>query len=190
MKRPLWITPALFTAALGLLSAVQPATAQRRAAVLSRVTFTATAGAYSAGQCLGGVLTVPNIIRAQNTGGAILSGVSFVDAAHNTAANDALTLLVFNAQPSGTYTDQAACAIAAADRTKFVGQLVIAASNCNQDSGPATTVCTITPSLPLNAASLPPTSSNTWVVPIVQATPTYGAISLIFNFMATPLGGN
>jgi hypothetical protein len=178
------------------LSFALPAHAQRMSMSWQQVQFTATAGAYSAGQCLGGVLAVPNMVRSGGPGGAVLAGVSFLDSAHNTAANDAMTLLVFGAKPTGTYTDQAGCAIASADRASFIGQAVIASANCNQDSGPATTVCTITPNLALSningagASTTPPVGSTIWVVPVVTATPTYGAITLFFNFLSTPFSGN
>lgn len=178
---------ALIALALALASPTTPALAQRASVAITQVTFTATAGAYSAGQCLGGILTVPNMVRPQGPGGALIAGVSFLDSAHQTAANDAMTLLVFSAKPTGTYTDQANCQIAAADRPSFIGAIAIAAANCAQDQGPTTTVCTVTPNLPVNGA-MPLTSSSIWVVPVVAATPTYGAITLYFNFMSTPFG--
>jgi hypothetical protein len=166
------------------------ARAQTLSVASSQVTFTATAGAYSAGQCLGGVLTVPGLVRPGGPGGAMLTGVSFLDAAHQTAANDAMDILLFSQAPSGTYTDQANCQVASADRTKFIGTVSIAAANCTQDQGPTTTLCTITPTFPLVSLPLPVVSGTVFAVPIVKATPTYGAITLIFNFLATPYSGN
>src|SRR5262249_17645363 len=95
------------------------------------------------------------------------------------------TLLVFNTLPVGTYTDHANCQVAAGDLTALVGSLSVASSNCVQDQGPTTTVCTITPTLPVGSAV--PTSSPLYVVPIAVGTPPYGAAAtLLFNFMATP----
>jgi hypothetical protein len=151
-----------------------------------QVKVTPNSNAYSAGQCLGGVLTVPNVIRPQGPGGTRLAAVSFVDPQHQTAANDAMTLLIFTALPTGTYTDHANCNVAAADLPNLAGQVTIAAANCFLDQAPSTTVCTITPALPLNVA-MPVTNGSIYVVPIVAATPTYGAsASLYFNFMAEP----
>ena len=147
------------------------------------------ASAYSAGYCIGGVLAVPSMQRPQGPGGTVIFGVTVVDPQHQTAANDAMTLLVFNQQPTGSYTDHTNCQVAAADVPSLVAQLSIASTNCVQDEGPATTVCTISPTL---AVSLPPTSmpivnGQLWIVPIAVATPTYGSSALLyFNFMATP----
>ena len=178
---------ALAGVALALAAAAH---AQLMSVSQQQVLVSPNASAYSAGQCLGGVLTVPAVVRPNGPGGAKLTGVSFVDPQAQSAANDALTLLIFTTQPTGTYTDHANCNVAAADVVKLAGALVIASSACVQDQTPATTVCTITPSLPLNVA-MPITNPNIWVVPIVAATPTYGASAkLYFNFMAEPYGGN
>lgn len=154
-----------------------------------QVTVTPNASAYSAGQCLGGVLPVPNAVRVAGPGGARLTGVSFVDPQHQSTANDALMLLVFTAKPTGTYTDHSNCQVAAGDAGSLAGVLSIGSSNCVQDEGPATTICTITPTLPLNV-TMPVTLGTIWVVPVVVATPTYGSsATLYFNFMIEPYQG-
>ncbi len=184
--RSLW--PA-FLLTLGFTAFVVAAMAQTMSVATTQVTVTPNAAAYSAGQCIGGVLTVPNMVRVGGPGGTILSGVTLVDPQHQTAANDAMDLLVFSSLPSGTYTDHANCQVAAADASKLAGFVTIAAGNCTQDQGPANTVCTITPALPVSTA-MPVVSTNLYVVPIAKATPTYGAAaSLFFSFMATPFHG-
>lgn len=140
---------ALLGVALALFAL--PAAAQPASVAGSQVTFTPNSSAYSAGLCLGGVIAAPNLVRPHGPGGANLTGVTFVDPAHQTAANDALTILVFNVKPIGTYTDHSNCQLAATDIPLLVGVVSIASSNCAQDQGPTNTVCTITPTLPVSA---------------------------------------
>jgi hypothetical protein len=168
-----------------LLSALMAAVAQAQpmSAAQTQVQITPNSAAYSAGQCLGGVLTLPNMVRPSGPGGTILSGVSFIDSTHQSVASDAMTLLVFTAAPTGTYTDHANCQVAAADVPNLAGALSIASSNCVQEQGPTTTVCTITPSLPLNV-TMPVKSSNLWVVPITVTRRPTAPAPRSFNFMA------
>jgi hypothetical protein len=166
------------------------AQAQTKSVALAQVTVTPNSAAYSAGQCLGGVLTLPNMVQPQGLGGTLLGAVTFVDPQHQSAANDALNILFFNKLPTGTYTDHANCQVAAADAPNLVGVLSIVSSNCVQDQGPTTTICTLIPGggsgLPLNAP-MPIAASTLWAVAIVAATPTYGAsASLFFTFAGMP----
>jgi hypothetical protein len=158
------------------------------AVLTSSVTITPNASAYSAGQCLGGILAVPGMIRPASPGGTIIQGVTLVDPAHQTAANDAMNIWVFNQLPTGTYTDHAACNLAAADIGKFVGTIPIAAANCMLDAAPTNTICSVTTSLYLTA--LPPNitggSSSLWFVPVITATPTYGANNLTLTIKSQP----
>jgi hypothetical protein len=171
-------------AALALLAAMlSPAFGQDRSVSIAQVTVVPNAAAYTAGNCLGGVLTVPGVTRTQGQSGAKLIGVSFVDGAHNTVANDAMTLFVFDAPPiNGTYADHAACNIAAADLPNLIGAVSIGAANCAQDAA-TNTVCTITPTLPITVRPQPVVRNSIYVLPVVAATPTYGAaMTLYFNF--------
>jgi hypothetical protein len=169
---------------LALCLAALPAASEVGGVSQQQVAVTPTATAYVAGYCLGGVLAVPNMLTVQGPGGTVLAGFTFVDPAGQTAANDAMSLLIFNAAPTGTYTDHAACAVAAADQPHLVGLAIVAAANCLAIASSAT-VCQTEPNIPVNAA-MPIGSSNLWVVPIITATPTYGTTTLYFNFAATP----
>jgi putative hemolysin len=166
------------------------ADAQRVSVATTQIQVTPNSGAYSAGQCLGGVLAIPQMLRTGSYGGTILTSIELVDPAHQTAANDVMTFLVFNVAPTGTYTDHAACSVAAADRPNLVGVAAFAAANCVLDGGTATTVCEVLPNLPLTSGAFPVVSTNLWIVPFVAATPTYGAVTLYFNFSATPIAGS
>lgn len=149
------------------------------------VSVTPNSGAYSAGNCLGGVLTVSGMVTPGSSGGAVIVGATFVDPAHQSTTNDAQTIVVFGAKPTGTYTDHSACNIAAGDQANVVGVIQIASTSCFQDSSPSTTVCTVTLSLPV-VKSQPQSSSALWFLPIVAATPTYGANTLTYAFKSQP----
>ncbi len=137
---------------LALTGAPSSAWAQAGSIAGSQVIITPAATAYAAGQCLGGVLTAPGLIRSGGQGGAILDGVNFVDPNHNTTANDAQTIWIFNVQPVGTYTNQLACSLAAADIPNLVGFATILAGNCFTDTA-ASTTCTINPNLAVSPAA-------------------------------------
>ncbi len=82
-----------------------------------------TAGAYAAGNCVGGLMTLSNAVRAAGYGGVLRKViVSFL--AGNTPTLD---LLLFNANPTGsTFTDRSAVAVVAADVTSITGACQIA----------------------------------------------------------------
>lgn len=155
----------LLALAFAFLGAL-PALAQNSSIAGSQVAITPNSGAYSAGLCLGGIIEAPGLVKPGGPGGAILNGVTFLDLAHQTAANDAMSILVFNVKPTGTYTDHANCQLAAGDVQLLVGVISIAAANCVLDQGPTNTVCTVTPSLsvppPVNVYTLA-TSAGTAV---------------------------
>lgn len=142
------------------------------------------AGAYSAGNCLGGVLTIPGMVRAGHAGGTILAQVDIVDP---TGANAAVDILFFNAAPTGTYTDHTACNVAVADQPFLVGTAVNTGFTCVLDQSVVTGLCQGTPTILITPAVLPAKTSNLWAVPIMRGTPTYGAgVTLYFNFKAFP----
>ena len=164
-----------------------PALAQTKSVSWQQIIVVPNASAYSAGQCIGGVLTLPAMFNPQGPGGTVITSFTFVDPQHQSAANDAMSIWIFNALPSGSYTDHAGCAVAAADLPILVGVITVASSNCAQDSGPATTICTINNFALALAGSFPVTNPNLYAVAIATATPTYGSSAKIyFNFMATP----
>ena len=146
------------------------------------------ASAYTAGQCIGGIQILPNMLRPQGPGGTVVENISIIDPQHQTAANDAMTLIFFAALPTGTYTDHATCSIAAADAPFVLGHLNVASGNCVQDGGPATTICTIDPAtFNLSGNTFPITSGALWMLAIAVGTPTYGAgAKLYFNVLSSP----
>lgn len=150
------------------------------------VSVTPNSSIYSAGNCLGGVLTVSGMVTPGSSGGAVIVGATFVDPAHQSTANDAQTIVVFGAKPTGTYTDHSACNIAAGDQANVVGVIQIASTSCFQDSSPSTTVCSVTLSLPVAPKAQPQSSSALWFVPIIAATPTYGTTTLTYAFKSQP----
>jgi hypothetical protein len=260
------MTRRLLSALAVLLALAAPAAAQVNSVAGSQVVVTPNAAAYVAGNCLGGVLTAPGLVRSHGPGGAILTGINFVDPATQTGTNDAQTILVFNTAPVGTYTDHAACSLAPADIPNLVGTISIPAANCTQPPSPAgATICTVSPvfsvpqatssyslatsatsaagtfvltftSVPSyitvgmlatdttaavipNGATVTATTSTTvtinqaitgagvgngdnitftrtaptinsalWFIPIIAATPTYGANKLTYTFMTQPFG--
>ena len=150
----------------------------------TQIAVTPNASAYTAGECLGGVLTVPGMIRVNGPGGTILTQLDIVDP---TGANAAVNVMLFDAAPTGTYTDHTNCTIASADRAKLIGVVPSSSFVCQLDGTSATGICQATPAVLITAPSFPISSSNIWAVPIMVGTPTYGgAQTLYFNFKAFP----
>lgn len=84
-----------------------------------------TSPAYSVGDCVGGKLTLSSIVRSGSKG--LLVSVLVSDTSNQKAG---LELLIFNADPSGsTLTDNTAAVIAAADVSKVIRRISIAASD-------------------------------------------------------------
>lgn len=179
MKLYHWLVAALLMLAAALPAGAQTATAQ--------VALTPTATAYSAGQCLGGVMTVNGLVRSNGVGGTIVTQIDIVD---TTGSNAAVDLLIFNAKPTGTYTDQANCTVAAADQPRLVGLVPNATFTCAQDQPATTGICQATPAILVTAATgttSPVTATSFWVVAIMRGTPTYGSSkTLYFNFKGFP----
>lgn len=150
----------------------------------TRITVTPNAAAYNAADCVGGVLTVPGMVRINGPGGTIVAQVTITD---TTGTDAAIDILFFDAAPTGTYTDHAACDIAAADTAHLVGLVENSTFTCIQDQATTIGTCQATPAVLITPASLPVKSSNIWAVPIMRGTPTYGAgASLYFFFKAFP----
>lgn len=86
------------------------------------VQITGTAGAYSANDVMGGLLTVP--LGTVNTGG-LLGSVRLRD---NDDVRPALVLYVFDAKPT-VIADNAAFGLVDTDSDKLIGTITIAASD-------------------------------------------------------------
>jgi hypothetical protein len=77
-----------------------------------QVAPTVTAGAYTADDCIGGEMTVANAGRVSGAGGTL---VGITMASKGTVAAYDVEVLIFDADPAGTYTDNTALAVTAAD---------------------------------------------------------------------------
>lgn len=94
-----------------------------------RTTPTVTAGAYTAGDIIGGEQTLANAARISG-GGGILTGVTFIaedDDADGWAAED-IEILIFESDPGGTYTDNNALdgsALTDADAALVLGTVLL-----------------------------------------------------------------
>lgn len=84
------------------------------------LTPTITAGAYDAGDNVGGRLTFADVVRVDPGSGEIIGAVLIDKAAQGAAVE----LILFDANPSGgTITNNAAPVIAAADAGKIIGSI-------------------------------------------------------------------
>jgi hypothetical protein len=99
------------------------------ATFLSRIelSLTVTAGAYSDGDVVGGLLTLTDLALVR---GALLNKIVVVDAADQKAAFD---LWLFNAAPT-TFADNAAFAPTAADLTKVISRIAFAAADYQSEN--------------------------------------------------------
>lgn len=90
--------------------------------VNSVLTPTVTAGAYSAGDIMGGLLTFSSICPQAGTG-LVIQELIF---GFKSAVTPSLQLVLFNADPTGTtQTDNAAYSLAVADMGKVIAALPI-----------------------------------------------------------------
>jgi hypothetical protein len=161
-----------------------PCLSEAQGVSTAQVSVTPNSGAYVAGNCLGGVLTVPQMFRMGQDGGTILSNISITD---TTGTDATIDVLIFNAKPSGTYTDHAACTVNSADQDNLVSVVPNTAFTCVQDSAQTTGICQASVGVLVSLATIPPAANSFWAVPIVRSTPTYGAAkTLYFNFKALP----
>lgn len=99
-----------------------------------QVAPTVTAGAYTADDCIGGEMTITAAARSSG-GGGLLMGITM--ASKGTVAANDVEVLIFDADPAGTYTDNTALAVTAADAF-----LLLAAVRLNSltDLGTPTTI--------------------------------------------------
>lgn len=84
------------------------------------VTPTITAGAYAAGNSVGGTQKVPKLLR--NVGTGLLKSLTVVEKGTQKAP---LTFIFFSAQPAVAYADVATPTISSADANLIVGQATV-----------------------------------------------------------------
>lgn len=115
------LTGTVLAAGENHIGAIGGATAQIEVAPV-----VSTSPAYTAGDCVGGLLTLTSAVRVSG-GTAVLQSLFLYDTSNQKAA---LELLVFNANPgSTTFTDNTALSINAADVGKIIRRISIAASD-------------------------------------------------------------
>jgi len=130
--------------------------------------ITTTSTQYSANDVVGGELTLSGAVRA-NGGAAILQSLLVIDRANQKAP---LTILIFDADPAGTYTDNAACPALGSDAPKLKRKINVAASDYETVGGVAIADIAAISKVVKSAAT-----TNLWAVAITTGTPTYGANS-------------
>lgn len=179
-----------YLAGVSLLALMaSPALAQEKLTVTSQVTIVPAVPAYVAGYCLGGVMTVPGLVRPSGTGGTIIESETIVDLSGKDVSPD---IFFFKAKPTGTYTDHSTCSISAADAVNMIGLVQSASFSCSLASASTIGVCQSWVPIhlnttPISTTSTPPViSSNVWAIAIARAATSYGTTSLYFNFQAWP----
>jgi len=97
----------------------------RSQTVTVQVTPTITVGTYTAGNCLGGLLTFNNAVGSLGSG--IIQDVSIIS--KSSVQTTALNLYLFNASPTSTFTDRTAVTWAPTDYTKLIGLIPLSTTN-------------------------------------------------------------
>lgn len=147
------------------------------------VTPTITAGAYHAGDCIGGKIALADAARVtdgpETQRGTMLNTIDVIDAANQ---KKTLALLFWSANPAdSTWTDNAAPVIHANDRAKFMGVKVIYPSDY------ISVGTTAVASVAWNKAMQPAAgSANLYLTIMTPDAPTYVAVSdlrLSFDFL-------
>ena len=140
------------------------------------VSPTVTAAAYSAGNLIGGKLTLAAAVRGTTDGGTQASGelrsLLLTDKANQKAAID---VVFFNADPTNTtFTDHAAVALNVADLPKYIGHVSILASDYSSLAA-ATNAAATKPNLGIGFSI--PSGSTLYACLISRGTPTYASTS-------------
>ena len=131
-----------------------------------------TGGAYLAGDILGGDFSIPGALN--NRG--LFTHISIFDDAGIKAQID---FFIFDAPLTGTYTDNAAFAIDAADKVNCRGVISVLASDYADAGSDAMATTSDLPNLMLNRTS----DGGLYVVPVLPSAATYVATTdLRFEF--------
>lgn len=128
-----------------------------------------TAGAYSAGNVVGGIQAIGPLDTTISRG--IVRHVAISDRANQKAA---LTLLFFQDNPAaGTYADHGAPTFAAADDLLYIGKVEIAST----DYTTVSTAAFATKECNLSIRGNDDVNRKVYVVAITSGTPTYVAVT-------------
>jgi hypothetical protein len=134
--------------------------------------------AYSSGDVLGGALELPAAVRHAGAS-AILNTLLVTDVEEQDAA---IELLIFDREPTQTYTDHEACPELDEDIAFLIAKVTIANGDYVSVGGLAINDISGL-GRPLKAAK---GVSSLWVVPVLGGTPTYGAttdVRMLFAFL-------
>lgn len=174
----------LLIAALAFLAAPAIAQIADYSNPVQTVTFaiTPTTGVRTAGDCLGTTQVGYGMLRPGGPGGSVVVGITTIDTAAQSAANNALNIWIFNAAPTGTYTDKTACNVAAADQPNLVGVIVTASTDCVIDKTPSVTICTKNVVIPVSGTA----GSSLWFQANTVATPNFGTNTYYIKVKAQP----
>ena len=134
------------------------------------VTPAIAAAAFSANDVVGGKLTIPGAVRV---GKGKITGLKLVDASKQNAD---LLVFIFKADLAGTYTDNAAEAVTAADWLKWVGTIKILSTDYEQMANAS--LVDLGFEMPIEASS----GTSLYALIVTTGTPTYGATALQLTF--------
>ena len=134
------------------------------------VTPVVSAGAYGANDCVGGIITLAGAARSAGLP-TILTGFNLFDVGNQKAVLD---VLLFNATPAGgTYTDNAAIVLAAADDGTCIAHFRIDAADYY------TTVGSKADAFKALNIPLVPAATSIFALIMCVATPTFGAVDAL-----------
>jgi len=144
---------------------------------ITPVVTVSTTPAYTAGDTIGGAITLTNAMRI-TSGSGVLQSLMLFDAANQKPAGN---ILIFDAALSGTYTDNAAPTWNTADFAKCLGQFPVASGDwVTVNSRGIGSVRNIGLAVAANG------SQNLYAVFVTTSTPTFAATSdltLRFTFL-------
>lgn len=155
----------------GDVSSANPMPTGGLTTVITAVPTVSASPAYTAGDCVGGLMTLANAVRS----GPLSGVIAFAEVMCKSAQTFAFDVILFGANPTGsTLNDNAAIAVAAADFDKIVGVIQITGTS------PAAWVNVGTPSFAAVAnAGIPIKLAATtlYAVLVARGTPTLGSTS-------------
>ncbi len=138
--------------------------------LISPTVTVSTTPAYTAGDVVGGILTLTNAMRTSG-GTGILESIFINDASNQKAALD---IYIFDSNPAaGTYTDNAAV-VFSTDLTKLIARIPVAAADYVTNNSQATAH-----EKAIGAIMKASGSANLFAVIVTSGTPTYAATTAI-----------
>lgn len=149
------------------------------------VTPTITANsAYAAGNQIGGIMTITDVVRQdtnQKFGTSELVEVTILDAQKQDSPID---VWFFNQSPTVTSTDHAAFAMTYANmQNQLIGVVQLGATGTYSDANATSACTTANLNMPLQVASTVANPTNIYAIAICRGTPTYtSTTSLTFLF--------